>query len=1052
MSTCAECEGDLPAGARFCPSCGAVASAPATEERKLATVLFADLVGSTALGEQDPERTRVLLDRFYDAMAAEVEATGGTLEKFVGDAVMAAFGAPAAREDHAERALHTALAMQRRLAELFGDELALRIGVNTGEVVVGRARAGSSFVTGDAVNVAARLEQAAQAREILAGERTVAAVRGAFEFGELQTVDAKGKSEPVTCRRVVRALSLMRPKSGGGIGSAFVGRDSELDLLRATFARAVDRGEPHLVTIVGDAGVGKTRLVRELWEWLSAQAPQPHMRTGRCLAYGHATYWPLGEILKEHLGVLESDPPETALRHLRGREILGLALGLDVAADLHPLAARDRLHDAWVTFLGELTSDRPAVVLVEDLHWAEEPLLELFERALRDVRGPLLVIGTSRPELFDGRSNWGAARRNASSIWLEPLAARDAEAIVHQLPPRIRGLVVERAEGNPFFLEEIVASLVDQGALVVGDDGWRTVEDAPIEVPDSVQALLASRIDLLAPPLKAALQAAAVIGRVFWPASVEALLGEKAPALEPLEDRDFIRRRTGSSFAGEIEYAFKHSLTREVAYGTLPKARRAHLHARFAEWLEALGGRDEHAPLLAYHYSEAARPDDVDLAWPDDADTPRRLQAAAVRWLGRAGTLAAGRFELDEALLLLHRALELEPDDDTAAALWREVGRAQALRFDGTAFWSAMEQSLALSDDPDEQAATLAELAYQTSFRVGMFRTTPERELVNGWIDRALELAQPETSARAKALLARVFWEQTGRLEDAEEASRLADRLGDQGLRSAAWRATALTHLSAGNYDDALTWTQRSFDLIDYLSDPEEAVEAYELMVPTYVALGRFDEARRASGEHDRLLRALTPHHRVHAVALILELEELLGGWETVRSLRERTENVVRENAQTPCGRNARSLLTQALAHEYNGDRREARRLEQAAEETGVGNRLTTGPLLTRLALARGDLDSLDPDELDPASRRHFVWFGFSSTTAQLDAFAALGRRDDVERAAEPYLDGHNRYFEPFALRALGRVRGDTDLVRRSILAFEALGLEWHATQTRASL
>ena len=227
MSACAECGNDLPAGARFCPFCGAVVAAPATlEERKLATVLFADLVGSTAFGEQDPERTRAVLDRFYDAMAAEVEATGGTLEKFVGDAVMAVFGVPVAREDHAERALHAALAMQRRLASLFGDELVLRIGVNTGEVVVGRARAGSSFVTGDAVNVAARLEQAAQPREILAGERTVAAVRGAFEFGETQTIDAKGKSEPVACRRVVRELGLMRSRA---VGSAFIGRNRYLE-------------------------------------------------------------------------------------------------------------------------------------------------------------------------------------------------------------------------------------------------------------------------------------------------------------------------------------------------------------------------------------------------------------------------------------------------------------------------------------------------------------------------------------------------------------------------------------------------------------------------------------------------------------------------------------------------------------------------------------------------------------------------------------------------------------------------------------------------------
>src|SRR5436853_7664111 len=258
------------------------------EERKLATIVFADLVGSTALGgSQDPERTRALLDRFYDAMAAEIESAGGTVEKFIGDAVLASFGAPAALEDHAERALHAALGMQRRLRELFGDRLALRIGVNTGEVVVGRPREGSSFVTGDAVNVGARLEQAAGPGEILVGERTAGAARGAFELAEPLTVEAKGKPEGVVAQRLVRALSLMRPRGVGGLRTVFVGRDAELERLRESYGRAVAEGRPQLVAIAGDAGVGKSRLVRELWVWLAEQEPQPLQRTGRCLAYGY---------------------------------------------------------------------------------------------------------------------------------------------------------------------------------------------------------------------------------------------------------------------------------------------------------------------------------------------------------------------------------------------------------------------------------------------------------------------------------------------------------------------------------------------------------------------------------------------------------------------------------------------------------------------------------------------------------------------------------------------------------------------------------------------
>ncbi|MGN6798006.1 MAG: AAA family ATPase, partial [Gaiellaceae bacterium] len=365
-------------------------------ERKLATALFADLVDSTGLGEQDPERTRVLLERFYDTLASEIELAGGTIEKFAGDAVMAVFGAPTAHEDHAERALHAALSLQRRVADVFGDTLQVRVGVNTGEMVVGEARHGSSFVTGDAVNVAARLEQAAPPGTVLAGERTVTLARGAFEFGPPTSIDAKGKAEPVPCRAVVRALTLMRPRGVSGLQLAFVGRETETELLRATYRRALELGTPHLVTIFGDAGVGKTRLVRELWAWLAEQDPEPRRRTGRCLAYGHVTYWALGEIVKEELGIRDSDSDDQIALRLGEHRGLGLALGHGAATEVSPVNAREDLQNAAVTFFDSLASDRPAVVLFEDLHWADDALLDLVERILRDARGPLLLVATSR--------------------------------------------------------------------------------------------------------------------------------------------------------------------------------------------------------------------------------------------------------------------------------------------------------------------------------------------------------------------------------------------------------------------------------------------------------------------------------------------------------------------------------------------------------------------------------------------------------------------------------------------------------------------------------
>jgi class 3 adenylate cyclase len=1064
MATCAQCGSPLPDDARFCPSCAAPVSRTtrAAEERKLATVLFADLVGSTALGDsQDPERTRAMLDRFYDAMAEEIERAGGTLEKFAGDAVMAAFGAPAAQEDHAERALHAALSMQRRLEELFHGRLALRIGVNTGEVVVGRPREGSSFVTGDAVNVAARLEQAAEPGEIVVGERTVAAARGAFEFKDQATVDAKGKRTGVECRRLVRALSLMRPRGVSGLNRAFVGRKSELELLLATYRRVAEQREPHLVTIMGNAGVGKTTLVRELWQRLAIEPPEPLRRTGRCLPYGHGiTYWALAEILKEHFGLLENDSPETTRQRLGGREMLGMTLGLDVGEELHPLAARERLREAWADFLNELVAERPTVMLIEDVYWAEEPLLELLERLLRDVRGPLFLIATARPELLDRRPSWGAGRRNSSLLWLEPLDAEDAERMVEELvalelPTSVRELVIERAEGNPFFVEELIGTLIDERVLVRENGGW-TTRDLPMDfaVPDSVQAVLAARIDLLAPAEKAALQAASVIGRIFWTGPVCELIGDQDPNFDLLEERDFIRRRGGSTMAGEREYVIKHALTREVAYGSLPKARRARLHAAFAHWLERVGeGRDELAPLLAHHYAEAVRPEDVDLAWADANEELERLRHEASRWLRRAAELAIGRYEIDDGITLLQRALELEETETGRAELWRQIGRANALKFDGPAFWTAMERSLEVCVDRATCADTYAELAYQTAGRAGMWKKAPDRELVDGWIAKALEMSGPDTAARAKGLIAKLYWDKDPSSAEAREVLVLADRLGDPELRVNAWAARALAAAVAERHEEALTWAQRPSELLDVLQDPELASEAHYMPIPSCVALGRFREARRLAGRYDETSQALTPHHRVHGVSTRVELEELLGGWDEIRALQARVREAIAENLDTPCVRNPRSLLVCALANMYAGAEDEARKLEQEAESIWMeGYPILLDPPRLRLALERGELDRVEQivnGDLD----RPFpgYWFGMAARTARMDALAALGDRKRTEREAESLL-AKKTYFQPFALRALGVVREDDSLIEQAATRFDEMKLDWHAARTRALL
>ncbi len=1064
MAACAQCGAPLPDAARFCPSCGAPTDAapPPAEERKLATVLFADLVGSTArAGSQDPERTRATLDRFYDAMASEIERAGGTVEKFAGDAVMAAFGAPAALEDHAERALHCALGMRRRLHGLFGSDLSLRIGINTGDVVVGRPREGSSFVTGDAVNVAARLEEAATPDEILIGERTAALVRGAFEVGKGRRVNAKGKAEGVMAVPLHGALTLMRPRGVGGLQPAFVGRDGELDLLLATYGRAVEQGAPHLVTIMADAGVGKTRLVRELWERLGREAPEPLRRTGRCLAYGHGiTYWPLGEILKEHLGILESDSPDDVRERLGGRDILGLALGLDTAGELHPLAARDRLHDAWVELLAELVRERPVVMLLEDLHWAEEPLLDLVERLVRDVNGPLLVIGTARPELLEARSSWGGGIRNASQLWLEPLRAEHATEMVTallggSLPPSMCELIVARAEGNPFFVEELIGTLIDRGVVERRNGGW-AVNALPteFEIPDTVHAVVAGRMDLLPATEKAALQAAAVAGRIFWEGPVVELLGGTEPDFRLLEARDFIRRRGGSTLEGEREYAIKHAVTREVAYGSVPKARRARLHAAFAAWLERFGaGRDEHAPLLAHHYEQSVPTEDVDLVWADEPAEAERLRAKAASWLRRAGDLAVARYDLDEGIALLYRAVALEADAIVQAELWREIGRANALAFRGVEFWEAMEKSLASCIDPAVCGQTYAELAYQTSFRAGMWMRAPDPAVVEGWIEKAIELTEPESPARAKALCAEVYWSRTAKLETAREASRVAEATGIPELRASAFYARSVVAYQKNKFDEALEWAQRPLDFVDSLTDPEKIAEIYEGIVPVDAMLGRFRAGRTMAHAFDGATQRLSPHHRVHGVSVVAELEELAASWEVLRKLTPRVEHAVRENLATPCVRNQRTLLVCAVAARELGDATESERLEAEAEALGMEgyDEPLSGPRL-RLALLKDDRDEMERhlEALEGfVARRHVYWFGLSSDAARLDALVKLGDRTRVEEVAAPLLALRDTYLEPFALRSLGKVRGDPSLVEQALARFEELRLDWHAEQTR---
>ena len=883
------------------------------------------------------------------------------------------------------------------------------------------------------------------------GERTVAAVRGAFEFVGPVTVEAKGKPEGVVSRRLVRAVSLTRPRGLGGLESAFVGRGRELADLQQAYGQVAVGGRPLLVTVVGDAGVGKTRLVREFWRWLAEDARRPLLRSGRCLSYGHGiTYWPLGDVLKEHFGILDSDPPEVVAERVASREGLGYTLGLAPPPGMHPLTVRDRLHTSWVGFLQELTSERPTAVLVEDLHWAGDELCDLLTMLAEQVAGPLLLVVTGRPELLDQRPGWSGA---GSLVRLEALASAESEQMIGTLlgrdcPAPIRELVAERAEGNPFFVEELIATLADREVLARDNGGWSFGELPPgLSVPDTVEAVLAARIDLLPQTEKTALQTAAVIGRVFWSGPVCELAPGTDPELGLLQERDFAHRRASSSLADQREYLIKHALTREVAYASLLKARRAPLHAGFAQWLERNGrGQDEHAPLLAHHYAEAVRPEVLDLAWSGREEQAEALRGKAVWWSRRAAELAIGRYEIDQGLALLHQALGLETDTPEQAGIWLRIGHACALKYDGEGFWQAMHKALEIGGP---SAEVYADLALQCSLRAGMWVQQPDWTQVDGWIQRALELAEEGSLTQGHALAALSM--QTDDESAARSALAIAERLGDHELRCTMLHNIAFMALIARDYDQACTLIDEVMALLPVRPNPDLCSTALMSAVFIYMRSGRLATAVRASVLAVEAAAAATPHHRVHAAGWQLILACATGRWDEVQARAAEAEQVVDANlaAATPCCLDVSVLLNCATGRAQAGDEDEARRLEAKAYGLGMeGGRWYQGwfePPKIRLALARhqtSELTSLIPADFD------WEW---EPVPTYLDALVALGDRGRIEAEAPNWLQP-GALAEPFALRALGIARDDSALLRQALQRFEAMDLSWHAEQTRQLL
>ena len=695
------------------------------------SVLFCDLVGFTAASEQaDPEDVRARLRPYHEQVRDVLERHGGTVEKFVGDAVMAVFGAPVAHEDDPERAVRAGLRILEAIGELNEADPALalqvRVGVNTGEAVVvlgARPELGEAMVTGDVVNTASRLQGVAPVDGVAVSEQTYRATERVFEWELLRPVEVKGKSEPLVVWRPLEP----RARSGSDVTrthtTPLVGRELEKPLLIGTFERAAQQRSCQLVTVVGEPGVGKSRLCMELFGYLEHRPGLVRWRQGRCLPYGEGiSLWALGEIVKAECGILETDTPEAAAAKLEravpgdepDRAWLLARLGPLVGAGGEP-AAQEESFAAWRRFLEGLAADGPAVVVFEDLHWADPALLLFLEHLADWAEGvPLLVLCTARPELHDQHPTWAAGLRNSTTINLPPLTDTETAALVSALleravlPAETQQQLLERAGGNPLYAEEFVRLLTDRDDL-----GGRT------DVPESVQALIAARLDTLTPERKSLLQDAAVMGKVFWAGTLVEMGGrdprEVELALHELARKELVRPSRTSSMAGEAEYGFWHALVRDVSYSQIPRAGRSTRHQAVAAWLEdKAGGRVEDlADVLAHHYLTA-----LELTEAAGGTAPTELRERVVRYLALAGERALG-LDTERAEQNLARALDLTGDEDPQRAplleRWAQAAQQQGRLRDAR---EALEQALTIHRQSGDRLAagrTLTPLAHLLS-------------------------------------------------------------------------------------------------------------------------------------------------------------------------------------------------------------------------------------------------------------------------------------------------------------------------------------------------
>jgi hypothetical protein len=945
-------------------------------------VLFVDIVDSTRLVTgADPEVVRRRVTRFFDTVSQCVVQHGGIVEKFAGDAVMAAFGVPQAHEDDAHRAVRAALAMRAAVDEL---ELEARIGIEAGEVVVDSTE--STFATGEAVNLAARLQAAARPGEILVGPTAYRLAAGSLVVEDAGPLELKGIDGHLRAWRVMDMLD--GPGRPVGPRAPLVGRDAELDLLENTFNRSLRDRRAHLFTVYGEAGVGKSRLTREFLDGVERAS----VLIGRALPYGEGvTYWPLGEMVKAAAGISDDDPLEEAFEKLREccaeeavADVLGLAAGLMEALE----GERSPQEIAWAAreVMQGIADVQPLILLFEDIHWAEPPLLDLIEHLADWVRAPVLILCLARPELLDARPGWGGGRVRSTAIELEPLSEEESAELVQQLLDQLAGAsgerpgalpqdALDRAEGNPLFVEETIRMFLESGTSGAAAD----------RVPDTLQALIAARIDHLAPDAKTLLQRASVVGRVFWKGALEHLspdVQDQEALIDDLLQREFLLREPRSSISGETAYRFKHALIREVAYTGLAKLARAQFHARFAEWLAERTG-EELVEIRAYHLDQS-----VEFLTELEGAPPEDLAQETAAALVKAAKRAIAREAYANARALGVRALELRPTLSARYVAARAAWRLQDFATIQVEMPKVREQARELGD-------THAEALALTALGEAALKRDADPPRAQELVDEALSLLGPQDDpvARFDALTVRATvgaWH--GDMNEVvlfmERAYALAMDAGRKDLQTIAAQVLAQTHIIALELDEAELLLMRALELAGESGSVRARFGAtlsygWFLKVKGELAAAEtvFEEVRQTASELGVEPGVATALSRLGDVA-----------WYK-RDYR-RAEKLYREALKITSTRGDRGVLPDLYA-----------------------------PLAECLALL-GKIDEAErlAHELEGMTRPDDVHFGVTVTVTWAAVRAAQGRDDEAEELYRTALAGVTSGYAIFELEILERL------------------------------